>query len=74
MATSISAVPTGTTHEGLGTQAPTKANPVSTLAQGTSAVGGPHDNHGGAVSTLARSRGGKDAPEATDAPEANRHA
>lgn len=37
------------------TQEPANAVAISTLAQDTAAVGGPNANHGGAVSTLARS-------------------
>jgi hypothetical protein len=36
------------------TQAPSSPDPVSVLAQDHSAVGGTNDNHGGAVSTLAK--------------------
>lgn len=44
-------------------QAPTNATTVSTLAQDKTAIGGANDNHGGAVSTLARSL--DSAPETT---------
>jgi hypothetical protein len=40
-------------------QAPTNAVVISTLAQDKTAVGGPHANHGGAVSTLARGTHGQ---------------
>jgi hypothetical protein len=39
-------------------QAPTNAAAVSTLAQDNTALGGPNNNHGGAVSTLARGTNG----------------
>jgi hypothetical protein len=41
------------------------ASPVSTLAQDTTAVGGPNANHGGAVSTLARGTHGAPATTTT---------
>jgi hypothetical protein len=44
-------------------QAPAAAVAVSTLAQDQAVVGGSNDNHGGAVSTLARGANG--APETT---------
>ena len=43
-------------------QAPVTAAPVSALAQDETAVGGSNDNHGGAVSALAKAT---DAPETT---------
>ena len=45
-------------------QAPTTAAAVSTLARNQTAVGGSSDNHGGAVSTLARGTNGE--PDTTD--------
>jgi hypothetical protein len=48
-------------------QSSTNAAAVSTLAQDKTAVGGPNDNHGGAVSTLARgTAGGSDTTTTTD--------
>jgi hypothetical protein len=38
------------------------ASPVSVLAQDKTAVGGPNNNHGGAVSTLAKGTNGAPAP------------
>jgi len=57
-------------------QAPVTAAPVSTMAQDETAVGGSNDNHGGAVSTLAKGTNGTNGeldattPEATGSPEA----
>jgi len=45
------------------TQAPTNATTLSSMAQDKTAVGGANDNHGGAVSTLARTL--DSAPETT---------
>lgn len=48
-------------------QAPTTAAAVSTLARNQTAVGGSSDNHGGAVSTLARGTNGEpDTADTTD--------
>jgi hypothetical protein len=49
-------------------QAPAAAVAVSTLAQDHAAVGGSNENHGGAVSTLARDTNGT--PETTTSTEA----
>jgi hypothetical protein len=49
-------------------QAPAAAVAVSTLAQDKAATGGPNENHGGAVSALARDTNG--APETTTSTEA----
>jgi hypothetical protein len=51
-------------------QAPTAPSTVSTLAQDKTAVGGANNNHGGAVSTLARSLdSAPDAADPTETPE-----
>ena len=44
-----------------GVFAASNPNPVSVLAQDHSAVGGPNDNHGGAVSAVARGTHGQSA-------------
>lgn len=52
-----------------GVFAASNPNPVSVLAQDHSAVGGPNDNHGGAVSALAKTTGdAADTSSTTDAP------
>jgi len=52
-------------------QAPAKPAPVSTVAQDETAIGGSNDNHGGAVSAVAKPTDAPETttPDATDAPE-----
>jgi len=52
-------------------QAPATPAPVSTVAQDETATGGSNDNHGGAVSAVAKPTDAPETttPDATDAPE-----